>query len=70
MKKVYPYSLVADYFIAYAHADPWVYTRLGLTQDQHSERIISKESIRKYFSRYVEEVEDEQEKTIDHELYT
>ncbi len=35
--------------------DPWVNSRNGLQMDEPSDRIITKESIMKYYSRYIDE---------------
>jgi uncharacterized phage-associated protein len=35
--------------------DPWVNSRIGLQMDEPSDRIITKESIMKYYSRYIDE---------------
>jgi|LakMenEpi03Aug12_release.lakeMendotaPanAssembly.Ray.scaffolds.fasta_scaffold324548_2 uncharacterized phage-associated protein len=35
--------------------EPWVNSRIGLQMDEPSDRIITKESIMKYYSRYIDE---------------
>lgn len=47
------------------HEDPWVITRAGLHQDMNSDRIIPKELMIKYYSKFLEELENEEEKPIE-----
>jgi len=60
MKKIYPLSLVADY----KEEEPWRPDRPDLPKDERCEKIITKKSMIEYYSKFVEEVDDEEKNLI------